>query len=77
MDLLNTALGDMGDVYHKSGVATVSKVLKLKSFPCDDNNREHTAAKGSSNHPVCDWFYLELSSYASVGKQLQILVLKL
>ena len=55
MDLLNTVLGDKEDVYHKSGVATVSKVPKLKSFPCDDNNnnREHTAAKGSSNHPVC------------------------
>ena len=74
IDLLNTVLGDMEDVYHKSwsGVATIYEDPKLKSIPCN-NNREQTVARGSSIHPVCDttcidiiWWHLELSSYASI-----------
>ena len=74
IDLLNTVLGDMEDVYHKSssGVATVQEEHKLKSFSCN-NNWEQTVAKGSSNHPVCGiicidkiWLQLELSSCASL-----------
>ena len=53
IDLLNTVLGDMEDVHHKSwsGVATVYEDLKLKTFSCN-NNREQTVAKGSSSYPV-------------------------
>ena len=53
IDLLNTVLGDMEDVYHKSwcGVATVYEDLKLKSFSYN-NNREQTVVKGSSSYPV-------------------------
>ena len=53
IDLLNTVLGDMEDVYHKSwsGVATVYEDLKLKSFSYN-NNREQTVTKGNSSYPV-------------------------
>ena len=70
--MLNTVLGNMEDVYHKSwrGVASGYEVSKLKSFACN-NNRDQTVTKGSSSHPVCDttcidkiWLNLELSSYA-------------
>ena len=39
LDLLNTVLGDMDDVYHKSwsGVAGVYDVSKLKYFTCNNN----------------------------------------
>ena len=74
IDLLNTVLGDMEDVYHKSwsGVARAYEVFKLKYFPCN-NNREQTVAKDSSSHPVCGttrvdkiWLNSELSSYPSL-----------
>ena len=74
IDLLNTVLGDMEDVYHKSwsGVACVYEVSKLKSYPCN-SNRKLTVAKGSISHSECGttcvdifWLHLELSSYASL-----------
>ena len=39
LDMLNTVLGDMDDVYHKSwsGVAGVYEVSKLKYFTCNNN----------------------------------------
>ena len=53
IDLLNTVLGDMEDVHHRSwsGVATVYEDPKLKYFACN-NNKEQIAARGSSSHPV-------------------------
>ena len=74
IDLLNTVLGDMEDVYHKSwsGVALVYEDLKLKSFP-GNNNREQTVTKGSNSHSAYGttciddiWLHLELSSYSNL-----------
>ena len=54
IDLLNTVLEDMTDVYHKSssGVASVFEVSKLKSLHCNNNNRAQTVAKSGSSHLV-------------------------
>ena len=54
IDLLNTVLGDMEDVYHQSwgGVASVYEVSNPKSFSCN-NDKEQTVVKGSSSHPAC------------------------
>ena len=43
IDLLNTVLGEMEDVCHKSwsGVATVYEDPKLKSLPCNNNREQH------------------------------------
>ena len=43
IDLLNTVLGEMEDVCHKSwsGVDTVYEDPKLKSLPCNNNREQH------------------------------------
>ena len=53
IDLLNTVLGDMEDVYHRSqsGVAAVYEVPRLNFFSCD-NNKEQTVARGKNGQPV-------------------------
>ena len=57
IDLLNIVLGDMEDFHHGSWseATTVYEDLKLKSLSSNNNknNREQTAARGSSSHPVC------------------------
>ena len=53
IDLLNIVLGDMEDFHHGSWseATTVYEDLKLKSL--SSNNREQTAARCRSSHPVC------------------------
>ena len=56
IDLLNTVLGDMQEVYYRSWsrVAAVYENPKTKSVSCyNNNNREQTLARDSSSHSVC------------------------
>ena len=70
IDLLNTVLGAMENVYHESwsGEPSVYEFSKLKSFCCniDREDREQTVAKDSSSYLICGatcfnkiWLHLE------------------
>ena len=67
IDLLNTVLGAMENVYHESwsGEAGVYEVSKPKPFCCNID-REQTVAKDSSSYLICGatcfnkiWLHLE------------------
>ena len=73
IDLLNTVLGDMEDVYHKSwsGVAGAYEVSKPKSFFLTIiGHRQQSKATVLWSTTCIDKIslYLELSSYASLKK---------
>ena len=67
VDLLNTVLEDLEDVYHKSwsGVASDYEVFKKKSILCSRQPKAAVVIQYVTPQGKV-WLYLELSSYTSL-----------